>query len=371
MNQFGRNFRLALFGESHGEGVGVVVDGVPPGLALDVATLQRDLDLRRPGASSLTSQRAEPDVPQLLSGVHRGRTTGAPVCVWIANRDARSRDYEAVERLPRPGHADWVNHAWSRGHADLRGGGHSSGRLTAPLVAAGTLAQLVLGPGVRCAAHLHQVGALAGLRDAHAAADLLELVPRSPLFTGHADLELEFARIVEGARRSQDSVGGVVEFVADGVPVAWGDPFFDAVESTLAHLLFAVPAVKGVEFGAGFAAAAMAGSQHNDAYEVRAGRVAPATNHAGGILGGRTTGESVRGRVAVKPASSLPGRPQQSVNLATLRPAELRLTGRHDPCIAIRAVPVVQACLRIALADFALLARQQGLAGPQGAEGAP
>jgi chorismate synthase len=363
MNQFGRQFRLSLFGESHGEGVGAVVDGVPPGLPLDAAALQADLDLRRPGASRLASQRAEPDAPQLLSGVHRGRTTGAPVCVWIANRDARSQDYEAAQRLPRPGHADWVNHVWSSGNADLRGGGHASGRLTAPLVAAGTIAQLVLGPGIACAAHLHQVGGTAGPRDAHPAAALLERVPRSPLLTGHADLEPEFARVIEEARRGLDSVGGAVEFVADGVPVAWGDPFFDSVESSLAHLLFAVPAVKGVEFGAGFAAAAMKGSAHNDPYTVREGRVAPATNHAGGILGGRTTGESLRGRVAVKPASSLPGRPQQSVGLDTLRPEELVLKGRHDPCIALRAVPVVQACLRIALADFALLARQQGLGG--------
>jgi chorismate synthase len=363
MNQFGRNFRLSLFGESHGAGVGVVVDGVPPGLPLDAGVLQRDLDLRRPGNSALTSQRAEPDKAELLSGVHQGRTTGAPVCVWIANQDARSKDYAAVQCLPRPGHADWVNHVWSKGHADLRGGGHSSGRLTAPLVAAGTIAQLVLGPGVACAAHLHQVGAAAGPRDAHAAATLLERVPRSPVYTGHTELEPTFTGLVEQARRDLDSVGGVVEFVADGVPVAWGDPFFDSVESSLAHLLFAIPAVKGVEFGAGFASTAMKGSQHNDPYEVRDGHVAPATNHAGGILGGRTTGESLRGRVAVKPASSLPGRPQQSVDLATLVPAELRLTGRHDPCIAIRAVPVVQACLRIVLADFALLARQQGLEG--------
>ncbi|MEA3202571.1 MAG: chorismate synthase [Thermoplasmata archaeon] len=362
MNQVGQRFRLSLFGESHGAGVGVVVDGVPPGLPLTLAALQADLDLRRPGTGP-TSQRQETDAPQVLSGLHAGRTTGAPVCVWIANRDVRSQDYEATRRVPRPGHADWVNHVWSRGHADLRGGGHSSGRLTAPLVAAGTIAQLVLGPEVLCAAHLHQVGGTAGPPGALDAAGLLERVPRSPVRTGHVGLEPAFLAAIEAARRGLDSVGGVVEFVAEGVPAAWGDPFFDSVESSLAHLLFAVPAVKGVEFGAGFAAARLHGSEHNDAYTVAGGRVVPASNHAGGILGGRTTGAPIRGRVAIKPASSLPGRTQQSVDLETLEPAELRLTGRHDPCIAVRAVPVVQACLRIVLADFALLARQEGHGG--------
>jgi chorismate synthase len=364
VNAFGRRFRLSLFGESHAEGVGVAVDGVPPGLALDAAVLQRDLDLRRPGALTLVSQRKEPDIPRILSGTHRGVTTGAPVCVWIENRDAEGRPYADADlsRTPRPGHADWVNQVWSGGHADLRGGGHSSGRLTAPLVAAGAIAGLILSPlDIRCAAHLHQVHDLAGPRDAHGAASLLERVPRSPVFTGHTELEAPFTRLVEQARGDHDSLGGVVEFVAEGLPVGLGDPFFDAVESSLAHLLFSVPAVKGVEFGAGFAAAGMRGSEHNDPYEVRDGHVAPATNHAGGILGGRTTGAPLRGRAAVKPTSSLPGRPQATVDLQGPQPAELTLTGRHDPCIAIRAVPVVQACLRIVLADFALLARQQGL----------
>jgi len=363
LNQWGERFRLSLFGESHGAGVGVVVDGVPPGIPLTPADLQKDLDQRRPGKSDLTSARREDDRAEILSGTLEGHTTGAPICVWIANQDVRSQDYEAIAKTPRPGHADWVNHVWSKGHADLRGGGHSSGRLTAPLVAAGTIAQRILGPSIQCAAHLHQVGNRAGPPYAHGAAHLLRQVPQSPIYTGHAELERDFTTLIEQARKDLDSIGGILEFVADGVPVAWGDPFFDSLESTLSHLLFAIPAVKGVEFGAGFAAASMHGSEHNDPYVVRDGHVHAATNHAGGILGGRTTGESLRGRVAIKPASSLPGRPQASVDLETLQPAELRLKGRHDPCIAIRAVPVVQACLRIALADLALLARQQGVEG--------
>ncbi|MCA1819724.1 MAG: chorismate synthase [Halobacteriales archaeon] len=361
MNSFGRRFRIQLFGESHGEGVGVVLDGVPPGLPVDLARLQADLDARRPGSSPLVSQRREPDAPRILSGTYQGRATGAPLCIWIGNRDAQPKPYAETAHLPRPGHADWTNHEWSRGHNDPRGGGHSSGRLTAPLVAAGSLAQVLLDAhGVACAAHLHQVGDLAGPTVELAARTMSDLARASSIGTAHKELEGPFATRIEDARRDRDSLGGIVAFVADGLPPALGDPFFDAVESHLAHLLFAVPAVKGVEFGAGFAAAAMRGSEHNDAYAVEDGRVRTATNHAGGILGGRTTGAPLRGRVAVKPASSLPGRPQETVDLATLAPATITTTGRHDPCIAVRAVPVVQACLRIVLADFVLQAYQEG-----------
>ncbi|HUR63013.1 MAG TPA: chorismate synthase [Candidatus Thermoplasmatota archaeon] len=357
MNQVGRAFRLSLFGESHGAGVGVVVDGVPPGLALDAAHLQADLDRRRPGASPLVSQRREPDVPRILSGTFEGRTTGAPICVFIANQDADARPYEEARHVPRPGHADWTEHVRSHGFNDPRGGGHASGRLTAPLVAAGAIARLVLGP-VQVAAHLHQVHATAGPQDAFDAAGMARRAASSPVLTAHTDLEPAFVSAIDAARRDLDSVGGVVEFVAEGLPVGVGEPFFDSVESVLSHLLFAVPAVKGVEFGAGFGAARLRGSQHNDAFTVRAGAVAPATNHAGGLLGGRTTGEPLRGRVALKPASSLPGRPQRSVDLRTREPTELKLAGRHDPCVAVRAVPVVEACVRIALADLLLEAHR-------------
>ncbi len=362
MNSFGRRFRLSLFGESHGAGVGVVVDGVPPGLALDNAVLQRDLDMRRPGQSPLVSQRDEPDVPEILSGVFAGRTTGAPVCVFIANRDADARPYRESGNLPRPGHADFPNMVWSSGYNDPNGGGHASGRLTAPLVAAGTIADLILQPHqIRCAAHLHQVHDLVGPRYAMAVTEILQRVPQSMVFTAHADLENTMVEHIMDARRAGDSLGGVVEFMADGMPTGLGDPLFDSIESQLAHLLFSIPAVKGVEFGSGFAAAAMRGSEHNDPFVVAGGRVAASSNHAGGILGGRTSGMPITGHVAIKPTSSLPGRDQQTVNLDTMQPATLRTTGRHDPCIAVRAVPVVQASLRIVLADFVLQARQEGI----------
>ena len=362
MNSFGRRFRASLFGESHGAGVGVLLDGVPAGLALTEADLQPDLDARRPG-KALTSQRKEPDAPRILSGTYKGKTTGAPVAVWIENRDVQSKPYQKAEGLPRPGHADWTNHVWSKGFHDPRGGGHSSGRLTAGLVIAGSVAQRILDPlGIACAAHLHQVGDLAGPHGAYSAKQVLANAPKSPVYTAHKGLEKRFVAAIESARKAKDSIGGVVAFVADGLPVGLGDPIIDSVESHLAHLLFAVPAVKGVDFGAGFDAAALRGSQHNDAYRLAKGKVVPATNHAGGVLGGRTTGAPLTGRVAVKPASSI-FLPQQTVDLATGKPATLELTGRHDPCIAIRAVPVVQACLRIALADLVLLGREQGVDG--------
>lgn len=361
MNAFGRLLRLSLFGEAHGAGVGVVVDGLPPGWMVDVRDLRKALQARRPGASPLTSSRDEPDEPRLLSGIHDGRTTGAPVCVWIENHDARPQDYGAQGARPRPGHADFPSHVRSHGHHDPRGGGHNSGRLTAPLVAAGVLADLVLRPhGIRCAAHLHQVGPVAGPAYAHNVTTLLKRVPRSALATAHGDLEEAFAAQIHQARKDRDSVGGVIEFLADGLPPGLGEPFFDGLESTVAHILFAVPAVKGVEFGAGFAAAAMRGSQHNDPIVLQDGAPGTRGNHAGGILGGRTSGAPIAGHVAVKPASTLPGRDQQTVDLLTGEPAILRMTGRHDPCIAVRAVPVVQACLRIALADHVLMAQAQG-----------
>ncbi|MES2155134.1 MAG: chorismate synthase [bacterium] len=361
MNSFGKRLRLTIFGESHGPGVGVVLDGVPPGLAIDAPALQRDLDLRRPG-KPLTSARRERDIPEILSGTFNGHTTGAPLCIFIRNEDADSRPYEATARMPRPGHADYTAHVAARGHNDPRGGGHTSGRLTAPLVAAGTIASQILAPhGIRCAAHLQQVHDLAGPAGTTNVTTMLKRVPRSTVMTAHTDLEDAFAARIREARKAGDSLGGAVEFAADDLPAGLGEPFFDSIESHLAHLLFAVPAVKGVEFGAGFAAAAMRGSEHNDPFLAVAGKVATATNHAGGILGGRSSGMPIWGRVAIKPTSTLPGRDQATVDLETMEGATLRATGRHDPCIAVRAVPVVQACLRIALAEFALGAEEAGL----------
>lgn len=363
MNSFGRHLRFEIFGESHGRGAGAVLDGLPPGLPVDMARLQTALDRRRPGRSALVSPRREPDRLQILSGVHHDVTTGAPLALWIENQDVKSGDYDAIARTPRPGHADLPAWARSQGHADLRGGGHFSGRLTAPLVAAGALcAELLGGAGIAVGAHLQAAGGLQGPRGALDIAAIEAAVWDSAVYTACTEQEPAFIAAVQAAQSDRDSLGGVVEFRAEGLPMGLGEPWVDGVEAHLAHLLFSIPAVKAVSFGAGFEAARMRGSAHNDPWMVSdddptaittddARRVAPATNFAGGILGGLTTGAPLWGHVAIKPTSSI-FRPQSSVDLPTGRAATLELKGRHDPCIAIRAVPVVQAAVQLALADL-------------------
>lgn len=379
MNTFGRRLRLHILGESHGHGVGVVLDGVPPGVPVDDAAIAARMAQRRPGSGPLVSSRQESDEVHLSTGVHQGRTTGAPVTLWILNQDVRSQDYDAVRRTPRPGHSDWIAGVWARGHHDPRGGGHYSGRLTAPLVAAAALVQPLLdAQGIRVGAHLHQVGPHRGPEpgpDTGAQADLdagtmQHAVATSPVLTAHADMEARFVKAIEDIRAERDSLGGSVAWRADGVPPAWGDPFFDSLESTLAHLLFSVPAVKAVGFGSGAAAAGMTGSQHNDPYTVQAGQVVPATNHAGGILGGRSTGAPLWGEVTLKPTASI-FRPQATVDLHRMEPDTLELKGRHDPCVAVRAVPVVRAAVELVLTDHLLQALQEGHAPRDDPEGRP
>lgn len=368
MNRFGTRFRLSLFGESHGKGVGVTIDGVPAGLALDPSRIQRHLDQRRPGQSPLTTQRKEADQAQVLSGAFRDHATGAPLTIWIANTDQRSRDYGDLEFLPRPGHSDYPAHVRAKGFNDFRGGGHYSGRLTAPLVAAGAVAMAILDEaGIQVAAHLQAVGTVGVDAAEPSLWDMAARVPASQVFTAHAgEIESAMVAAVDDARRSKDSIGGVVSFAAANrdpnqtIPVGLGDPFFDSVESTLSHLLFSVPAIKGVSFGSGFGATSMRGSAHNDAWSPSPEGPTTNTNHAGGLLGGLTNGAPLTGRVAVKPASSI-FQPQATIDLRSGEAATLNLKGRHDPCIAIRAVPVIRACIAIGLADHVLHGRQEGL----------
>jgi len=367
VNTFGRLFRFHIFGESHGRGVGVVIDGVPAGLPIDEAAIQRDLDRRRPGQSRFTTSRKEPDRFEILSGVLRGRATGAPLTIHVGNRDARSRAYGEVRVLPRPGHADWTAHVRYRGWNDFRGGGHFSGRLTAAVVACGAIAKAVLGShGVVVGAHLLQVGDLGGEANTTPVAAMGD-TESNPFKTALPELVEPWTELVDAARSARDSLGGVVEFRAEGMPVGVGEPWAAPVESHLARLFFAIPAVKGVSFGAGFEATTMLGSEHNDPYDADPGApggMRPRTNHAGGILGGLTTGAPVWGRVAIKPTSSI-FQAQDSVDLATGDARALELKGRHDPIIAIRAVPVVEAATAIGLVDLLaghLAAR--GLAAP-------
>ncbi len=321
MNTFGRLFRVSVFGESHGTSVGVLVDGCPAGLPLASKDFVPDLAKRRPGGAGATARR-EPDEPELRSGVTRGRTNGSPLLVAFENRDVRRGDYARLREIPRPGHADFVALAKFGGFADLAGGGHFSGRLTVGLVAAGVVAKKLIAPA-KIEARLVSAG-------------------------GSEDIEGTVAR----AREAGDSVGGIIEARAVRLPTGLGEPFFDSVESVFGHILFAIPGVKGVEFGAGFAAAAMSGSSYNDSLVDRKGKTM--TNRSGGVNGGLTNGNDVVFRIAARPTASI-ARAQRTVNLRTGKIASLSIGGRHDACIALRMPVIVEAAAAIALADLLLL----------------
>jgi len=325
MNTFGRSFRLSILGESHGPCVGILLDGCPAGLALDPAEFLADLERRRGGGAPGTTPRREDDLPLIQTGLLRGRTTGAPILILFENRQVDSSAYEAIKSTPRPGHADWVALKKYGGFADMRGSGHFSGRLTTALVAAGVVAKKLLGPAV-VEARLLEAG-------------------------GSPDIE----RAVREAMAAQDSVGGLVECRVRGLPAGLGEPFFDSVESLVSHAVFAIPAIKGIEFGDGFQASKLRGSQVNDLLEDAEGHTS--SNHAGGINGGITNGNELVFRVAVKPTSSIRA-PQRTLDLATGRPTQLSMGGRHDACIALRAPVVVEAVTAAVLADLML---QEGL----------
>lgn len=354
-SEFGNILRVSVFGQSHGKAVGVVVDGLPAGEAIDLEELQRFLDRRRPGMGPLSTTRKETDVPEFLSGLEGGKTCGAPLCAVIKNADQHSKDYGELADKPRPGHADFT--AWAKwgGHADMRGGGHFSGRLTAPLCVAGGIAKQILARrGIFVGAHLASV---AGICDRP-----FPLYPTAALFSeiaakpfpvlDEAAGERMRAAILE-AKNDLDSVGGVIECAAAGLPAGLGDPMFGGVENRLAAALFGIPAVKGVEFGEGFRAAELRGSENNDPFTVEDGEIRAETNRAGGILGGITTGMPLVLRAAVKPTPSI-GRPQKTVRLSAMEAAELTVHGRHDPCVAHRAVPVAEAVTAAVLLDMLL-----------------
>jgi len=326
MNSWGNRFRMTLWGESHGAQVGVTIDGVPAGIALAESDFEADLARRRAGAAG-TTPRKESDAPHIVSGIYRGFTTGAPLTVEFLNENTRSGDYASLASHPRPSHADWVAMKKFHGYNDPRGGGHFSGRITLALVTAGVVAKKILGSGVTFHTDIIEIG-------------------------GSADKE-RFADIIESARMDRDSVGGVVECRAEGVAAGLGEPFFDSAESLMAHLLFSVPAVKGVEFGSGFAAARMRGSEHNDPIIDAEGHTS--TNHAGGIVGGITNGNAIVVRAAVKPTASI-SREQMSFNCASGQVDSLVIKGRHDVCITLRAAVVVESAVAIALADLTLRA---------------
>lgn len=325
MNSFGRKFRVSIFGESHGILIGVVVDGVPAGIPLSEADLNADLDRRRAGANG-TTPRKEADEPQIVSGVFDGHTTGAPLTIVFRNTNTRSGDYSNLVTQPRPGHADFVAREKWQGFTDYRGGGHFSGRITLGLVAAGAVAKKILGRSIYVESRILEIGG----------------------FTDRAEIEAAVQRAVD----EQDSLGGIIECTATGIPVGWGEPFFDSIEATLSHGLFSIPAIKGVEFGAGFAAARMRGSEHND--DIVAADGTTRTNNAGGINGGISNGNPIVFRVVVKPTSSI-AKAQETYNFADGKVEPLIVHGRHDACITLRVPVVVEAVTAIVLCDFSMI----------------
>ena len=321
MNQFGKLFTVNIFGESHGESVGVVIDGCPAGMPLSVEDFVEDTERRKGGMQKGTTPRQEEDLPLFKSGVFNGKTTGAPLTLLFENKNTRSGDYEKQRAVPRPGHADFVAHEKFGGFEDYRGGGHFSGRLTLCLVAAGVVAKKMLSP--------------------------LKIVSTITEIGGESDIEKGLQKAIE----QKDSVGGIVECRVENLPIGLGEPFFESVESLLAHAVFAIPAVRGIEFGTGFKAASMFGVDHNDAIENKEGKTR--TNHAGGIVGGITNGNEFVFRIAIKPTSSTP-KEQQTYNWETDQIDSFAVRGRHDLCIALRVPPVLEGITAMVLADLML-----------------
>ena len=327
MNSFGRVFRVNIFGESHGESVGIIIDGCPAGLSITAEDFLEDMERRKGGKQKGTTTRQEDDIPIFKSGIFNGHTTGAPITILFENNNTRSSDYEKLRAVPRPGHADFVAHHKFGGFEDYRGGGHFSGRLTASIVAAGVIAKKILG-SIIISARITEIG-------------------------GEADLEKGLQKAID----AKDSVGGIIECSVTNLPPDLGEPFFDSVESLLAHAALAIPAVRGVEFGTGFAAAKMFGIEHNDAIDNMEGHTV--TNHAGGVVGGISNGNELVYRIAIKPTSSTP-KEQKTLNWETGELESFTVKGRHDLCIALRVPPVLEAMTAIVIADLMLLEHRIG-----------
>ncbi|NWF96961.1 MAG: chorismate synthase [Candidatus Thorarchaeota archaeon] len=352
----GSLFRIHVFGESHGHCIGVTVEGCPPGLPVSVDLIQSELDRRRPGDSPLFTSRSEPDVVEIHSGVFNGHSTGGPIMMMVRNLDCDSSHYEMFRDVPRPGHADYAARVKYRGYNDHRGGGFLSGRITAAFVMAGAIAKSILAlRGVEVLSHAVQIGRVRLQREV-SDEEIRSQVYSNAVRCADARLGQEMERSILEAMREHDSIGGVVECRILNVPVGVGEPIFNSLESCLSHAVFSIPAVKGIEFGAGFASSLKRGSQNNDAMTFQDDRVVWTKNDAGGILGGISTGAPIVFRVAIKPTPSI-GMTQRSVNLRERRDVTISVSGRHDPCIVPRAVPVVASLAAVTIVD--LLTRKE------------
>lgn len=348
---YGNIIRLSVFGQSHGAAIGMTLDGIPAGQPVDMDKLQAFLERRAPGRAAYATSRKEADCPEFLAGITNGYTCGAPITAVISNKNTRSGDYENLKDQPRPGHADYPAQIKYRGFQDVAGGGHFSGRLTAPLCIAGGLCkQWLEGMGILVAAHIDSIAAIADEPEilSRTAPDLSKIREDFPVVNAAAGEKMREA--IEDARMDGDSVGGTIECFVTGLPAGIGDPMFDGIENRIAQIVYGIPAVKGLEFGSGFAGSNMRGSENNDSYTIAHGAVITRSNNAGGILGGISTGMPVIFRVAIKPTPSI-AKCQDSVRLSNMTQCKLEICGRHDPCIVPRAVPVVEAAAALAIYD--------------------
>ncbi len=346
---FGKNLKINIFGESHGAGVGVVIDGFPAGMAVNEVALRRELDRRRPGQNAWSTPRSETDQPQVMSGIYRGHTTGTPIAVFFKNQDTKSKDYGDLETHFRPSHADYTGMIRYEGYNDPRGGGHFSGRLTTGMVYAGALAkQLLEQQGIVIKGHLSQVGGVHDMTFAEAEDSGIKLFSEFPMFSEEASKSATL--VIEEARSTMDSIGAEIEVAALNLPAGIGDPIFENIESHVASALFGIPGIKGVAFGSGFDLAGMKGSEANDLLYEDQGKVKTQGNHSGGVNGGISNGMPIVVRVAVKPTASI-GRSQETLKSGG-KMELLQIKGRHDPCIGPRALPVIEAMFAFALADL-------------------
>lgn len=348
---YGEKLKLSIFGQSHGNAIGMTLDGIPAGLPVDFEELQKFLNRRAPGQNDFSTPRREEDAPEILAGIVNGYTCGSPIAAIIHNRNTRSGDYENLKDCPRPGHADYTAQIKYKGFQDVAGGGHFSGRLTAPLCIAGGLCkQWLRKSGIEIAAHINVI---AGISDGPLYLDWVKpdfsLIQKDfPVLNPDAGVKMQEA--IAAAKADGDSVGGIIECMVTGLPAGIGEPMFGGMESKIAQIIYGIPAVKGLDFGSGFTGSYLRGSQNNDAYIIENGNVSTQSNNAGGILGGITTGMPLVFSVAIKPTPSI-SKAQQSISLSKREEQQLQIKGRHDPCIVPRAVPVVEAAAAIAIFD--------------------